>query len=319
MNFVLLKILQNSSSRKFFSNIACLTRIPQKNYYKILGVNGSATNKEIKAAYIRLVKLYHPDTNGVKTKKHFQDIAEAYQVLSDRQRRVIYDRYGVIDKKRPEGKTISTSEYFRDLSKHQNVLEKVDAQLTFLQAIRGGKQTVRIVLAAPCRACEGIPKGKFVEKCKTCNGKGTIKMQKDVKINLPENTKNGDTVDIPSPLEPTKTLRLLLKVSTCTEFRQEGFNVHSNVEISLSQALLGDNVSITSVYGDHKLRIPPGCQCNTVLKLPGRGFRKSTSSTEAGDHFVKVTVVIPRKLTRAQMEIIREFAKTEIAPKNSPF
>ncbi|GAB0095063.1 dnaJ homolog subfamily B member 5 [Sergentomyia squamirostris] len=71
-------------------------RIPEKNYYKILGVGACSSGKEIKTAYIRLAKIYHPDTSSShsqEAKNHFQDIAEAYEVLSDRQKRRLYDKF----------------------------------------------------------------------------------------------------------------------------------------------------------------------------------------------------------------------------------
>uniref|UniRef100_A0A1B0GML3 Uncharacterized protein n=1 Tax=Phlebotomus papatasi TaxID=29031 RepID=A0A1B0GML3_PHLPP len=294
-------------------------RVPQKNYYKILGVDANSSSKEIKSAYIRLAKIFHPDAHRAtpEAKKHFQDIAEAYEVLSDLRKRRIYDRFGVVNRKILDvKKSVSTNEYFKELVKRQNVIEKIVAHLTFLQAIRGGDQVVKLNLETPCKNCEGVRKAKqLLEKCKCCDGRGTVIVQKNVTVTIPENLKPGQTVDIPSPVDPMKTLRISFNVNTSTDFRQEGLNIHSNLVISLSQALLGDNVPIRGVYRDHKLRIPPGIQSHTILKLPGRGIRKTPSGHEIGDHFVTVIVVIPRKLTKAQLEIIREFAKTETGPK----
>lgn len=158
-----------------------------------------------------------------------------------------------------------------------------------------------------CEKCHGtgeIPK----KSCTTCHGDGVEKKKQTHTITIPEGVDHGSTLRIRGEGEAVKggkpgDLFVRLHVKQDKRFEREGFTIHSETKIGFTQAALGTKVDVLTVDGDVELDIPAGTQSGTVFRLRGKGV---PHGRDRGDHFVVVTVVTPKKLSRHQKELLED-------------
>lgn len=303
----------------------------REDYYKVLGVPRNASQKDIKKAYYEMAKQYHPDTNqgNPKMQQKFQEVSEAYEVLSDEAKRQEYDRFGAQHHQagyRPgAGQTrqgggggtqwsyqsnVDPEELFRQIfgefsrgfgqSRGSNPFEEffnfefrggvqATCHVTFLEAARGSTKEVEVLEMG----------GHF---------RG------------PSFNKRSLLVPIPAGISDGQTLRLTLgssevfvtvRVEESEYFRRVGYDVHTDANISLSQAILGGIIRLQGLYEDLNIRIPAGTSSHTEFTLSGRGIRHLETHNSHGDHIVHIHIKMPVKLSPEQREIMEEFARLE--------
>ena len=287
------------------------------DYYKILGVDKKASEDEIKKAYRKLARKLHPDLNPNDKEAHkkFQQINEANEVLSDPEKRKKYDQYGKdwmhadqfekqkqYQRSSPGGDYTysegfgedSFSDFFasmfggsaggRSRSRFRGEDYQAELQLslsdvftTHKQTITIGDKKIRITIPA------GIENGQKI-KLKGYGGQGV----------------NGG---------PNGDLYITFHITNNTSFKRDGDNLHKTVELDLYTAVLGGEVTIDTLSGKIKLKVPPETQNNTITRLKGKGFPVYKKEGVFGDLFITYQVKLPTRLTEKEKELFRELAK----------
>ncbi|XP_053677461.1 protein tumorous imaginal discs, mitochondrial-like [Anopheles nili] len=355
----------------------------KKDYYNTLGVTKNASAKEIKKAYYQLAKKYHPDTNkdDPNAGKKFQDVSEAYEVLSDETKRREYDTFGQTSEQMgrsgtgpgpgagPQGfsqnwqfrSTIDPEELFRkifgdggfqsgfdDFSDSKfgfGGAQEVMMNLTFAQAARGVNKDIDVNVVDTCPKCTGsrcepgtkagkcqycngtgmetISTGPFVMRstcrycqgtrmyikypCLECGGKGQTVQRKRVTVPVPAGIEDGQTVRMNVG---SKEIFITFKVEKSRYFRRDGADVHTDANISVSQAILGGTIRIQGVYEDQTIQITPGTSSHTRIPLTGKGLKR-VNSYGSGNHYVHLKIQIPTKLTPKQKALVQAYAELE--------
>ncbi|KXJ68621.1 hypothetical protein RP20_CCG002446 [Aedes albopictus] len=354
----------------------------KKDYYSVLGVAKNSSAKEIKKAYYQLAKKYHPDTNkgDPDSSRKFQEVSEAYEVLSDDTKRREYDTYGQTSEQMgragsgpaghgPQGfsqnwqfrSTIDPEELFRkifgdggfkagfeDFSDSRygfGGAQEVMMNLTFAQAARGVNKDIDVNVVDTCPKCTGsrcepgtkpgkcqycngtgmetISTGPFVMRstcrycqgtrmyikypCLECGGKGQTVQRKRVTVPVPAGVEDGQTVRMSVG---NKELFITFNVEKSRYFRRDGADVHTEANISLSQAVLGGTIRVQGVYEDQTIQVTPGTSSHTRVCLRGKGLKR-VNSYGTGDHYVHLKIQIPAKLNNKQKALIQAYAELE--------
>lgn len=286
------------------------------DYYSILGIKKDASQDEIKKAYRKLARKYHPDVNPNDTAAHkkFQQINEANEVLSDPEKRKKYDHYGKDwehadqfekggrSQRQPfGGKQTFSSEDFGD----GNFSDFFDS--LFGGGARTGRSTSR---------------GQDYESQLTLNltdvyntHKQTLTINgKSIRITIPAGIEDGQKIRLKGHggpgmnNGPAGDLYITFNVNNDTPFKRAGSDLYSDLEIDLYTAILGGEVTIDTMNGKVKLKIKEGTQNNTRIRLKEKGFPIYKQSA-FGDLYVTINVKLPVNLTEAQKELFRQLSK----------
>jgi curved DNA-binding protein len=299
-----------------------------KDYYKTLGLERSASADEIKSAYRKLAMQYHPDRNAgdKQAEERFKEVNEAYQVLSDPQKRAHYDRlgssYSQWQRSGAPG-NFNWDDFFTgqqgtrvDYSTLESLFGRGSGAGSgvfsdFFQAIFGG-------MGAPQQASRQ-PRIQHSELPVTISlaeaYQGTTRRvkignrQKDVKI--PPGVKTGSKVRVAGagpgglPGQPGDLL-MLIAVADDPRFTREGDDLHTQVSVDVFTALLGGEAQVPTMTGNVVLTIPPGTQPEQVFRIAGRGMPHLRSPQTKGDLMAHIKVQIPRQLTDEQKKLIQK-------------
>ena len=165
-----------------------------------------------------------------------------------------------------------------------------------------------------CDACGGT--GKIIEKpCERCKGKGRVMVAKTVTVNIPAGIDDGQTLRLGGKGGmgynggPDGDLLVTVSVRNHKQFIREGYDLYLNYTIPMTVAVLGGEVTVPTLSGDVKYKIPEGTQSGTTFRLRGQGIQRLNGSTK-GDLLVNCTVEIPKRLTDSQREAFEQFAET---------
>ncbi len=273
----------------------------KEDYYQILGVSKSASGDELKRAYRTMARKHHPDvdkTSGAEEK--FKGINEAYQVLSDPQKKAAYDQYGhaafeqggMGQGQGPFGgqqggyQTYSWSSGGQDAGGFADPFDIFEAffggQSPFGRQARLPRYAINLTFE---EAVHGVEKEIEVEG-------------KHQKIKIPPGVDDGTEIKF-------SNFVLVCQVRQSNKFRRRGYDIITEKEISFSQAALGTVTEIETVEGNVKIRIPSGTQPGTQIRLRGKGI-KHVSGRGQGDHYVIIRLIIPTKLSRDQKRLLEE-------------
>jgi len=183
----------------------------------------------------------------------------------------------------------------------------------------GGRGSVHIsqgpfAFSRPCPQCLG--KGEVIEKpCKECSGTGRARDKSRISVNIPAGATSGMRVRLKGQGAPGQNggpagdLYLTLDIKGHPKFQMRGRDIYSEARLSIRDAALGSTVEVETIEGKVSLKVPPGTQPGSLLRLRGRGVK--TPGGRRGDHYVKVSVDIPKKLTPQQQRLLEEFAKAQ--------
>jgi molecular chaperone DnaJ len=356
------------------------------DYYEILGVGRNASVDEIKAAFRRLARQHHPDVNkedGAEEK--FKEINEAYGVLSDRDKRARYDRYGKEGLGNMGGFRDYTADFgdiFEELfgsfgfstgrsrrSPRRGRDLQMQITLTFEEAVFGVEKEIEFQREETCSRCNGngAEPGTSPEKCSTCNGQGEVRQVRQTFLGqmvqtatCPTCNGRGETIASPcktcrsSGLEritvkkkvqipggvdvgtqirlageggpgtlggPNGSLFLVLDVKPHKFFKRRENDIILNLDVNIAQAALGAEVTVPTLDGDEKLKIPSGTQAGKVFTIKGKGV-PFLRRKDRGSQKVIVNVVVPTRLTSEQRELFEKLAEslgTEAMPQEKGF
>lgn len=291
------------------------------DYYKILGIDKTATPKDIKNAYRKLARKFHPDLNpnDKDAKKNFQQINEANEVLSDPEKRKKFDQYGQgwqhaeeFEKQKQQQESQGQrgqrytggqsggdfSEFFESMFgsggmggrgrqvKYRGEDYNSELHLDLLDAYTTHKQTV------------------------TVNGK-------NIRITIPAGIENGQTIKITGHGSPGMNggpngdLYITFSIANHSRYKRLENNIFTTVDLDLYTAVLGGEIVLDTLDGQVKLKVKPETQNRTKINLKGKGFPVYKNEGQFGDLQVTYNILIPTNLTEKQKELFTELSKKQ--------
>lgn len=300
----------------------------ETDYYKILGVNKTASENVIKKAYRKLAMKYHPDhTKGDKSAEEtFKKISEAYAVLSDKEKRKQYDTFGSAGFQQ----RYSQEDIFRGFDFESVLSEMFGGSGRF----GGGGRGMRFSFdgggpfGSYQRQQQAHPKGSDLEYELTLTleevAAGTQKIvsfqhkgrSEKITVKIPKGMISGKKLRIagkgePSPYGgPSGDLYIKSKVLDNQVYDVQAQDLYINGDIKLSEAILGTNISVPTLSGKElKLKIPAGTKHKTKMRLSGHGLPHMHGKGQ-GDLYVRIHVNMPKRLTKKQKGLIEKLAET---------
>ncbi len=280
----------------------------KRDYYEVLGLSKTATTKEIKAAYRKMALKYHPDKNkAADAEEKFKEINEAYQILSDEKKKKTYDQFGhaAFDPAsgmggNPFGGGFKqgpfTWQYTTSGAGGQNPFGNMDFSDPFdiFESFFGG---------GVGRGAGFKPRPRYsltIDFMDAVQG-----AEKEVKINGKKHK-----IKVPAGANDGTRLRfdefdISFNVKTHPRFKRDGYDVFVDQEISFSMAALGGKIEVETLTGQLKLKIRPGTQSHTLVRLRGEGI-KHLRGRGKGDLYVRLIITVPTKLSRKQRRLIEQ-------------
>ncbi len=307
------------------------TATMSKDYYKTLGVSENAAEEDIKKAFRKLAKQYHPDRNrGDKSaEERFKEISEAYDVLGDKTKRQQYDtmrKYGAFtggpsfDPRYSGGFDASQFERFFRFDSN----EGVDIFSELFGTLFGGRPSFRQGARPRRRRQKGrdahvslrisfMEAVRGTEKMIIAKNPGAQLRRRKIKVKIPAGISGGDKIRLRGMGFPAETgtangdLIVTVNVQKDQQFDRKGNDIYTKKNIAYPKAVLGGKVKVKTLSRTISMTLPPGTKPGTKLRLKGMGL--SVNGIQ-GDQYVEVTVDIPDKVTERQKELLEELAKT---------
>jgi len=311
----------------------------KRDYYDVLGVKRDATAAQIKSAYRRLARKYHPDANkAADATEKFTEATEAYEVLSDPQKRQTYDQFGHAGPAaafggRGGGGGQRVHFDFGDLfgGGAGGGVRGGGAGSGFmgmslddiLQALRGGRpgRTKRSRRSASRRGADA-EKHLTLEFMSAVRGT-TVRLQmaadsgggaETIDVKIPPGVREGSKVRIRGKGHAGRAgagdLYIITHVRPHEYFRREGDDIHVTVPISLSEAALGARIDVPTVDGMTSVKVPPGTGSSRRLRLRGKGVAGKGGGR--GDQYVVIEIAAPADLTDRQKQLLEELGATPL-------
>lgn len=286
------------------------------DYYKILKVDKSASSDDIKNAYRKLARKYHPDLNpdNADAKKNFQDINEANEVLNDPEKRKKYDQYG---------KDWQHAEEFEKAKQQGNSqgrryggAQSEGDFSDFFESMFSGSDGGRRGSQAKYRGEDYNSELKLDLIAAYTTHQQTLTVNgKNIRITIPAGIENGQTIKITghggqgANGGPNGDLYIKFSVANHPEFKRLGNDLSKSVELNLYTAILGGDITIETLNGKVKLNVAPETQNGSKVKLKGKGFPVYKQEGQFGDLYVTYTIKIPTNLTDQQKALFTELSK----------
>ncbi len=290
------------------------------DYYKVLGIDKSATTADIKKAYRKLARKHHPDVNpNDKNAEHkFKEINEANEVLSDVEKRKKYDKYG---------KDWQHGESYEQAQRQQQYQQQgygnfgggsggfEDGEFSdFFESMFGGGG------ASQGRGRSSGFRGQDFNAELQLDLKDVYETQqrvltvngKNIRLTIPAGVENGQVIKIKGKGAPGRNggpngdLLIKFNVSNSTKFKRDGSNLYVNENIDLYTALLGGEVTVDTFDGKVKLKVKPETQNGTKIKLTGKGFPVYRKEGEFGDLYITYDIEMPTNLSSKEKELFNE-------------
>lgn len=362
----------------------------KRDYYEILGVKKNSTLDEIKKAYRELALRFHPDRVPHEQKKEseekFKEISEAYAVLSDSQKRALYDQYGHsgIDQKYAYEDIFKGADFgsiFRDMGEYgfgggmfDEIFQdlgfdifggsrrtrasgrkrgrdlQVALDISLEEAAMGVEKTINVPRYEACSVCSGTGakpgtkqttcpqckgagrtvvsngffqmaqacsrcrgEGSIIQApCPNCRGEGKVKITRKIKVKVPPGVDTGSNLRIRGEGESGSAgsgdLYVSIEIRRHSVFERNNSDIITEINISLSKAILGGDVDVPTLSGKVSMKIPAGTQSGRIFRLKEKGI-PDLHSREIGDELVRVNVEIPMRLSAEQRKLIEEFAR----------
>lgn len=320
-----------------------------KTYYDVLGVKKDAAEADLKKAYRKLARKFHPDVNpnDKAAESKFKEISEAYSVLSDKEKREQYDRLGKEafssgrsggqgnpfqgfdfdlsqfggGRSRARGGRKQTTDFgdlFADLfggagggaqqeRPRQGSDVEAETTLEFRDAVRGTAVTLTVQKQKECPTCGGS--GNINGSvCPKCRGAGVITDVETVKVKIPEGVNEGQRIRLRGKGSkglhgaPAGDLIVLIHVRPHPFFERRGDDIHTEIPITIGEAIHGAQVEVPTVQGPVRARIPEGTQGGQAFRLSGKGVKRS-KGTGYGDHYYKIQINVPREALSAKEHV----------------
>ena len=353
----------------------------KRDYYEVLGVDKGADEAAIKRAYRTLAKKYHPDVNpGDKTaEEKFKEVNEAYQVLSNPEKRAQYDQFG------HDGPQAGFGGGYGDFSgfgggfggfedifnmftgggfgggsaRRNGPIQgddlRVDITISFEEAALGCEKEIKLVRDEECSACHGTGakpgtkvetcpncqgtgqervvsstpfgriqnvrtcsrcrgEGKIItEPCDKCHGRGKVRTARKRTVKVPAGIANGQVLNIPGEGEPGErggapgNLLIVVNVKPHALFKRRDYDLYIDMPLTFTQAALGAKLDVPTLGKPIQYEFPEGTQPGQMFRVRGAGIQHLRDADRKGDLYVTAVVEIPKKLTKQQKELLKQF------------
>jgi len=292
------------------------------DYYKILGLNKNASQEDIRKAYRKLARKYHPDLNpnDKEANKKFQQINEANEVLSDPANRKKYDQYGEnwqhaeqfekAQQARSERSSRTQTEYASGDFEGDDFSD-------FFQSMFGNTRTNRKSSNVKFRGEDynaelhlGLAEAYHThQQTLAVNGK-------NIRITIPAGVENGQVIKLKGyggpgvNGGPNGDLYITFIIADDPKFKRQGNDLYTTVELDLYTAVLGGEITLDTLGGKLKLKVNPETQNGTRIRAKGKGFPVYKKEGEFGDLYVTYSVKLPQNLTEKQKELFKELSRS---------
>ena len=350
----------------------------KQDFYEILGISKSASQAEIKKAYRKMAIKYHPDKNpdDKTAEENFKKAAEAYEVLSDENKKARYDQYGHAAFDGPQGGGgfrgggMDMDDIFSQFGdifgggggfggfggggqrqarvKGSNL--RIRVKLTLEEIAKGVEKKVKVrrkiqadgVTYKTCSTCNGsgqqmritntiLGRMQTAATCGTCSGageiinskpngadaQGLITKEETVAINIPEGVTEGVQLKVggkgneaPGKNSIAGDLLVLIEEIPHEILKREGTNIHYDLYINFSEAVIGTSKEVDTVTGKVKIKIEAGTQSGKILRLKGKGL-PSIERYGAGDFLIHINVWTPQELDKEQKQFFEKMSDSE--------
>lgn len=299
------------------------------DYYKVLEVDKKATESDIKKAYRKLARKYHPDLNpnDKEAERKFKEINEANEVLSHAENRKKYDEYG---------ENWQHAEEFEKAKQQQRQYQRSGQQDGYTnfggyggsgdysdffesmfggQYARGGGRRSAQFKGQDFNAELHLDlKDVFTTHKRTLTVNG-----KNIRLTIPAGVENGQVIKIAghggegAGGGPKGDLYITFAIENHTNFKRDKDNLYTTADLNLYTAILGGETTVSTFDGKVKLKVVPGTQNGTKVKLKGKGFPVYKKEGEFGDLYITYQIQIPKNLTEKEKELFTELAKLRIS------
>lgn len=310
----------------------------KRDYYEVLGIQKSASDAEIKKAYRKMAKKYHPDMNkdNSQAEELFKEVTEAYNVLSDKEKRKLYDQFG--HDAFEEGAAQSGA-YGGEAGGYQEFHYTGDNLDDILEGFFGGGKGAGFG--------EGFYGGGFQEgsgfggsrrrrsregedvlaKVEVSLEEAALGAEKTIRFRSPDGSEQSLQVHIPAGIDSGQKIRLkgkgmpgynggeagnlLLEVTVRdkTGFERKGMDLYTTVEIPFETAVLGGEAIVPTLNGRVSCKIKEGTQSGTKIRLKGKGIVSMKNPAQKGDEYAVIQIRVPRHLSSDAKEKLTEYAK----------
>ncbi|AOW20687.1 DnaJ C-terminal domain-containing protein [Urechidicola croceus] len=290
------------------------------DYYKVLGITKTASEKDIKKAYRKLARKYHPDLNPDDkiAEKKFKEVNEANEVLSNPENRKKYDKYGENWKHSEEYERARQQHHQRGSQQRSSASYTNEDYSDFFESMfgdqfsrsRGGGANVKF------RGQDFNAELHLDIKDIYKTHKRTLTVNnKNIRITIPAGIENGQVIKITGHGGvgvnggPNGDLYIKFYVNNTTKFKRDKENLYVTVDLDLYKSILGGEMMVDTFDGKAKLQIKPETQNGTKVKLKGKGFPKYKKVGQFGDLYVTYKIKTPTKLSEKEKELFRELDK----------
>lgn len=310
----------------------------KRDYYDVLGISRNADEKEIKRAYRKLAKKYHPDSNpgDKQAEKNFKEVTEAYNVLSDAEKKKLYDQFGFAAFEEGMGKDNGSGgahfynsyhgpdfgsdgsyrEYHFEGENFNDIFDDIFGGM-FHGGFRGGfHQERQQSRGKDIQASTDITFEEAVFGCDKLihlvsqDGSGG---QQSLQVHIPAGIDDGMSVRLRGKGMPGKGSGeagdLLLKVHVMPKpgFERKGMDIYTQIAIPYTTAVFGGEVPVDTLYGRVMCRVPEGIQPGNKIRLRGKGVVSMKDAAVHGDEYVTVQIQVPRNLNREAKQKLKEY------------
>ncbi len=358
------------------------------DYYEILGVSKDATKDEVKSAFRKMARQYHPDVNKAPdAEAKFKELGKAYETLMDDNKRSTYDRFG--EEGLQNAGYSSQGPFANGFGDLNDIFEsffegfgfggsrrvdpnaptrgenlRIDIEIEFEEAVFGIEKEIKIDHLESCTKCNGTGakagskpvtcatcggrgqvqqttqtilgsfaqiitcpkchgKGKTIsEPCTDCKGQGSVEVEKTISIKVPKGVDTGSKMRLSGEGDagknggPAGDLYVIIHVLPSKYFQRDGVTLYSKLEISPSQAVLGDELEIQTIDGDKRISIPKGLQSGERISIKGAGVPIISNPTMRGDHIVMVNIKTPKNLSNEEKNLYEALFEIENGKSN---
>ncbi len=296
----------------------------KKDYYKVLGLTKKATDAEVKTAFKKLARQYHPDVNPGKKEAEdkFKEVSEAYEVLGDEKKRRQYDQFGSFDFGGGGPQNPYSQHYWQNINFNQGDFDDIFGEIFGFGGPKRGRKASGVKFDFGGAGGGGFNNMSrdgsdiqwsltidFLEAVNGCEKQILLSDGQRVKVKIPQGVDDGSKIRLSGKGNPgigggsSGDLIIETKVNPHAYFKRDGDDIYVSVDVSLSEALKGGKITVPTITGSVALTIPKGTQSGQKLRLKGRGTT-NIKSKSVGNQYVEIMVKYPDDLSDSEIEHI---------------
>lgn len=296
----------------------------KKDYYKVLGIEKSASHDEVKKAFKKLARKYHPDVNpdNKEAEAKFKDVSEAYEVLGDEKKRKQYDQFGSYNFGGSGPQDPFSQGFWQSGGFNEVDLNDIFGDIFGFGGPKRGRRTKThfdFGGGSPFGASHSkkgsdinwtIPV-EFMEAVHGCEKQILLHDGKKIKVKIPAGVDSGSKIRVRGKGNPgiaggaSGDLIIETQVKPHQYFKREGDDIHLEVKLNLVEAIKGAKIKVPTISGMVELKVPAGVQGGQKMRLKGKGV-KNLKTKEPGHQYVHLQIQVPKNLSEEQVQKIEE-------------